>query len=164
LLLFHAVGSWHKYIGHGTYTFAIQDPRAMAVIATLVALLGFVHEHDLERTTFKHHVGFGHHYIVLGLLYLNMSLWILSLYPGTVGWVAIFGIASVAQIVLGARLKDGRASGFGVVFLSINMYTRFFETFWDKLSAGLIFLASGVAAFAFGYLFEKQLRTSSKEA
>jgi hypothetical protein len=44
------------------------------------------------------------------------------------------------------------------------MYTRFFETFWDKLSAGLIFLASGVAAFAFGYLFEKQLRTSSKEA
>ena len=69
-------------------------------------------------------------------------------------WVIAFTTATIGEIVLGARLADAKFTGFGVVFLSINLYTRFFENFWDKLSIGLFFLVAGLVGLAFGFLFE----------
>jgi hypothetical protein len=113
--------------------------------------------------------GFGHLYVVFGLVYLNCALWFLSLrvsYLPAHGITAVlfFTACAVAQIVVGARLKDGRLTGFGVVFLAIDLYTRFFEEFWDKLSTGQFFLAAGVSAMAAGYLLEQRSKDASPES
>jgi hypothetical protein len=154
LLLFHGVGSWHAYAGHGTYLFAIQDERSMAVLALLTALLGRWHEEVLEAGELRRQVGFGHLYLIFGLLYFNLSLWILSLPARHLGWVLAFTAAGIAQIVAGARLKDPRFTGFGVVFLAIDLYTRMFEHFWDRLSAATFFVVAGAVGMALGIGFE----------
>lgn len=82
LLFFHGVGSWLAYAGHGTYLAGIQDEKSMAVIAFLTVLLGLWHEHTLEVAKLKRHEGFASLYIVFGLLYVNLSLWFLTLPRG----------------------------------------------------------------------------------
>ncbi len=156
LMLFHGLGAWDAYGGYGTYFADIQEPRSMAVIAVITAVLGLWHERVGERTMLRRAAGFGHLYVIFGLLYLNLSLWFLTIPHGPLAWVLIFTAACVAQIVAGARLKDARWTGFGIVFLAIDLYTRFFEHFWDRLSLGICLLVGGAVAMALGYGFERQ--------
>ncbi len=163
LLFFHGIGAWHSYGGHGAYFAHIQDERLMAVIALATIGLGLWHERVLESGVLRHCVGFGGLYLIFGLLYLNLSLWFLTLSGHSLAWVLIFTAAGIAQIIAGARLRDARFTGFGIVFLAIDLYTRFFEHFWDRLSAGTFFLIGGVLAMLLGYGFERQAHIHSSE-
>lgn len=159
LLAFHAVGSWHAYGGHGSYFMTIHDERVMSLFALIAIGVGLWHERRLESQGTPW-LGFGGTYLVLGLLYLNLSLWFLSLsWRGdALGWVLLFTVAGIGQLVAGAALRDGRFTGFGIVFLSINLYTRFFEHFWDRLSAGVSLTLGGAVAMAIGVLCERLAR------
>ena len=163
LLFFHGLGAWHAYGGHGAYFANIQDERLMAVAALATILLGLWHERVLESGPLRRCAGFGGLYLIFGLLYLNLSLWCLTLFGRPLDWVLIFTAAGIAQIVAGARLHDARFTGFGIVFLSIDLYTRFFEYFWDRLSAGAFFLIAGALAMLLGYGFERQAHAHSPE-
>lgn len=166
LMLFHGLGSMSEYWGHGAYLLDVQDPNSMAIIALFTAVFGYWHEHQLEETKLKHCSGFGHLYIIFGLLYMNLSLWILSIdYYGdkqeALLWASMFGVASIGQIIAGARFKDSRFTGFGIVFLSINLYTRFYEYYWDDISRAAFFSIAGIAGLVLAYIFEKQLKGKS---
>ena len=163
LLVFHGLGAWHSYGGHGAYFARIQDERLMAVIALATIGLGLWHERVLESSALRRCVGFGGLYLIFGLLYLNLSLWFLTLSGHPLGWVLIFTAAGISQIIAGARLHDARFTGFGIVFLAIDLYTRFFEHFWDRLSAGAFFLIAGSLAMLLGYGFERQAHAHSLE-
>jgi len=171
LMFFHGVGSMSEYWGHGGYFLEIQDPRSMSIIALFTIILGYWHEHKLESENLQKCIGFGHLYIIFGLLYFNMSLWLLSLdfygyyyenaneaKDAILLWVILFTIGCIAQIVAGARLKDARFTGFGIVFLGINLYTRFYEHFWDDLSKATFFTLAGIAGLVLAFIFEKQLK------
>ena len=168
LMFFHGVGSMSEYWGHGGYFLEIQDPRSMSVIALLTIILGYWHEHKLESENLQKCVGFGHLYIIFGLLYFNLSLWFLSLdfygyryqdmQDATLLWVILFTLGGIAQIVAGARLKDSRYTGFGIVFLGINLYTRFYEHFWDDMSKAAFFTVAGITGLVLAFVFEKQLK------
>ncbi|MBL8259852.1 MAG: hypothetical protein JNM60_08605 [Candidatus Competibacteraceae bacterium] len=155
LLFFHGLGAWHTYGGRGAYFADIQEPRWMAAISLGAILLGLWHERRLEIGPLRRCIGFGGLYLIFGLLYLNVSLWFLTLPRGPLAWVLAFTAAAIGQIVAGARLHDARLTGFGIVFLAINFYTRYFEQFWDRLSIGLFFVIGGALALAFGYAFER---------
>jgi hypothetical protein len=161
LFLFHGIGSWHGYAGRGAYFAGINDEKTTALVALLCVVFGWWHEAKFEAGQLRRHLGFGSLYINVGLLYLNLSLWFLTLPRGGLAWVLLFTAACIGQIVAGARLKDSRFTGFGIVFLSIDLYTRFFEHFWDRWSAGSFFLIAGVAAMALGYVFERLARKSA---
>lgn len=100
---------------------------------------------------------------VMGLLYLFVALWILSIF-GNYGdgeawfevrqiellhWSVLFALASVAAIYHGIRFEDGVTRGFGLTFLFINLYTRFFEYFWDTTHKAIFF---ALLAASFWYL------------
>jgi len=89
----------------------------------------------------------------MGLLYLFIALWIMSIF-GNYGdinvwyhvkqielfhWSLLFAIASGAAIWHGLKYDDGMTRGFGLVFLFINLYTRFFEYFWNSLHKAVFF-------------------------
>lgn len=156
LLFFHGLGAWHAYGGHGAYFAHIQDERLMALAALAAVALGLWHERWLETGPLRRCAGFGGLYLIFGLLYLNLSLWFLTLFGKPLAWVLVFTAVGIGQIVIGARLRDARFTGFGIVFLAIDLYTRFFEHFWDQLSAGAFFLVAGALAMALGYGFERQ--------
>lgn len=158
LMLFHGIGSMSGYWGSGSYFLGIHDPRAMAVIAGFTAAFGVYHEHQPETGKLKRCIGFGHMYIIFGLLYLNLSLWINSIEEKDLVCIVVFTVVAIAQIVIGARLKDARFTGFGIVFLGIDLYTRMYEYFWDDLSRAMFFTVAGGIALALAYVFEKQLK------
>ncbi|MDU8358890.1 hypothetical protein [Pseudomonas syringae group sp. J309-1] len=158
LCAFHGFGSWESYAGGGSYVFDIQDPRAMAVVAGLAALLGLWHQ-QAEEKPLRHFSGFGRLYVIFGLLYFNCSLWFLSLdnYSSSQSGLSIllFTVGAISQLVIGARFKHPSFTGFGVVFLGINLYTRFYEHAWDRLSVAAFFAAAGVVGILLGWLFER---------
>ena len=159
LCIFHGLGAWHEYVGMGTYIADIQDPQVMAAIAAACAAFGLWHAHA-EEASLARYAGFGRLYVIFGLLYLNCSLWFLTLdffrETQTLVWIAVFTLVCIAQIVLGARLKEGKLTGFGIVFLSIDLYTRFFESFHNHLSMSLILLIAGLSGLLLGALFERR--------
>lgn len=164
LCLFHALGNRHGYWGSGSYFLNIQDEWLMLLAASASVALGVWHERVCEASDASKELGFGHLYVIFGLLYANLSLWILSLGGQHGILIGLFALACVFQLVLGARLHDGRFTGFGIVFLSINIYTRMFEHCWDDTSKGLFFLACGLPAVIAGIVFEaraKRLRDAA---
>lgn len=45
-------------------------------------------------------------------------------------WSFIFFLAAGTSIWHGLRFDDSTTKGFGLAFLGINLYTKFFECFW----------------------------------
>lgn len=156
LAIFHGVGSRSAYAGSGEYFADIANPPLMALLGFATAAFGSWHLHA-EDGRLARYAGFGRLYLILGLLYGNVSLWFQSI--GDLGdyqaaWVAVFSVACLVEIGLGARLKDGRFTGFGIVFLGIDLYTRFYENAWDRLDSGSFFLLCGLAGLLLGLGFE----------
>lgn len=103
---------------------------------------------------------------VIGLLYLFISLWLLSIFGnfGTIEdwlkvkqldliyWAVISAAAAAAAIIYGLKRKDFLAREFGITFLLLNLYTRYFEYFWDLTDKTIFF---GILAVSFWLLGRK---------
>lgn len=94
----------------------------------------------------------------MGLLYLFISLWILSIFGdygdmtswyqarhGTVPLVSPFRSGGLCRHMAQVRSTHAMLRGYGLVFLGLNLYTRFFEWFWDSLNKGLFFINVGLS-------------------
>ena len=163
LTLFHWIGSWDGMLGRSTYAFSVQDPRLMWPAALAAVGGGVYHELNLYPET-------GRFYKVwqaVGLIYLNMSLLILSSLSGGDGmalaWVSFFTLACIGQIVVADRLQNGLIRGFGVTFLCINIFTRYHELFWKSMQVGTFLLAGGAGLLAFSGLLYYYLKYASVE-
>lgn len=163
LISFHALGHMHRYGGSGSYFMGIADERITFIVALVALYIGMRHERELERNE-NRLAGFGHVFIVVGLLYANLSLWFLSTPRGSLALVLAFAAAGIAQLIAGGRFHDGRFTGFGIVFLSINLYTRMFEGFWNEISKGSFFFVAGCAALLAGVAFEHRARKLQRKA
>jgi hypothetical protein len=152
---FHWVGSCEAMLGRSTYAFEVDQPITMVPVALGVIALGIFHERALQRRTLRFYLA----YQALGLVYFNLSLLTLSIWgKDTLPYLVLFTVAAIGQIIAGARLKSGLFTGFGVTFLAIDLYTRYYEHFWDKLDKGLFFLVGGALLFGAGVLFERTSR------
>ena len=139
---FHWVGSWETMWGRSTYALEIQDPRLMALAGLTAIGVGLWHERALREQTGRFFAA----YESLGLVYLNLSLLILSIdSPISAGtpfaWVLVLTVVTLVEIVAGAGLQNRLILGFGVTFTFINGFTRFSEHFWNPRAKGLFFLA-----------------------
>ncbi|MFC3200191.1 DUF2157 domain-containing protein [Parapedobacter deserti] len=91
---------------------------------------------------------------VVGLTYLMIALWLLSIfgnYSDLDKWSQVrqwhifyWGLLSLAVSLglawYGLKHRDNIAREFGIVFLIINIYTRFFEYLWDNINRAVFFL------------------------
>ena len=95
----------------------------------------------------------------MGLLYLLLPLWILSIF-GNYGdlnswynvkqyellhWGILFAFVAIIAIVYGLKHDDATSRGFGITFLFLNLYTKYFEFFleWDA-QGDFLYLAGSV--------------------
>lgn len=156
--LFHWIGSWNEMWGRSTYAFSVQDPRLMSLAALAAVVVGVYHEARLYPKTGRFYLAWES----LGLLYLNMSLLILSIWShhetATITWILVLTAVTVAQVVLGAAWQNGLFRGFGITFFVINAFTRYHEAFWGQLSLGLYLLAGGGALVILGSCTECVIR------
>lgn len=108
-------------------------------------------------------------YEAVGLVYLNLSLLILTIHGDELGggtslWIAAFALAAVGQIIAGARLHNGLMTAFGVTALGVNVYTRYFEYFWQRTHQGVFFLLGGLSLFGAGVACELLLKRARERA
>lgn len=163
LSLGNAFGAETGYLsGWGAYWLGMSYPiRFIAfgtvLIAAALLLKPPLAQRGLERVS-----------LAMGLLYLFIALWILSIF-GNYGdldswysvhqiellhWSLLFGIVAAAAIWLGLKNDDGMLRGFGLTFLGINLYTRFFEFFWDSMPKAIFFIVLGISLWALGHYAE----------
>ena len=112
---------------------------------------------------------FWEHTYVVGLLYLFLSLWLLSIF-GNYGsidnwmhikqislfyWGIISGIFAGGFLFYGLKNNDAIAREFGITFLIILLYTKYFEYFWDSTNHTLFFAILAVSFWLIGRKAEK---------
>ncbi|KAI0882082.1 uncharacterized protein GGS22DRAFT_54345 [Annulohypoxylon maeteangense] len=102
-----------------------------------------------------------------GLLYLFNSLWILSLIDSfleyfidnsykkqesgqVLSWFLTFLSAAGLSLGHGLQFRDSTTHGFGLVYLSINLCTKFFELFWDAWYKSVFFIVLALSLAVLG--------------
>lgn len=163
-----SLGSWlgaeTGYMsGWGAYYLGMNYPLRFLIFG--VALTGVSHTLLLSH---KYKMFF-QPVFVLGLLYLFVSLWILSIFGNYISiyswydvkqiellhWSLLFGLFSFAAIFYGLKFDSSTARGFGITFLFINLYTRYFEYFWDYSHKAIFFGILGISLWYLGSKAEK---------
>ncbi len=139
-----------------------------AVRYTLLGLLllGF----SFAQTYFRPFKFTRHITYVAGMLLFFAGLWAVSIFGNynslaqwhqvrqvhVLAYSIVFGLAAAASFYLGIRYKDELARDFGVLFLLINLYTRYFEYFWDSMNKGIFFLILAVTFGFVGWFLERR--------
>ncbi|MGY4386332.1 hypothetical protein ACVWYN_003385 [Pedobacter sp. UYP24] len=106
---------------------------------------------------------------IAGMVYFFCSLWLLSVFGnfGTLEewysvkqlslfyWGIISAAASLISIFIGLKYRDDIAREFGITFLFLNLYTRYFEYFWDSWNKALFFSVLAISFWFIGRRAEK---------
>ena len=104
-----------------------------------------------------------------GMLYFFIALWLLSIFGNYsslelwqnirqyhfLPWAMLMAFASMVAIYWGLKNEDTVARGFGITFLLLNVYTRFFEFFWNNTHKALFFGILGISFWALGVYAER---------
>ena len=160
-----SLGSWMGtetgYVsGWGAYYLGMNFPLRFVLFGLVLTACSHLFTQWQSRQDFSKSTR------AMGLLYLFIALWIMSIF-GNYGdmdewgdvpqiqlfhWSLLFGIAAVVSIYHGIKADDRMTRGFGITFLCINLYTRFFEYFWDNVHKAIFF---ALLAASFWYLGAK---------
>jgi hypothetical protein len=115
---------------------------------------------------------------VVGLLYLFISLWLLSIFGNSgsidhwwhIKQISLFywGIISAAVaggfMLYGLKTRDVIAREFGITFLLIFIYTKYFEYFWEHTNKTLFFSILGLSFWVIGSKAERIWNFRSKRS
>ncbi len=156
-----SVGSWFGcetgYLsGENAYFLGMNYPLRFIPFSICVIALAFFFRSIKQPIRYQQ---FYKPTYVIGLLYLFMALWILSLWGenhGTILWWSIlFGLTALGSIFYGLKCDNGAARGFGITFFLINLYTKYFEYFWNVTHKTIFFLLLGLSFWLIGSHAEK---------
>lgn len=168
--------SWLAYLGGGFWGWlpffrgGLNSHTFIAVASPFVIVSGFLHER-LSTMKVTRYSAFAPAYYFLGFLFLNTSLWMLSLFgrearlfggasgsPEIVFFTILFFAASVAAVVFGGLRKERSYITLGVIFLTINVLTRFGDVFIPGLGRSATFIIAGAIVIAIGLILEGLLK------
>lgn len=156
-----SIGSWFGcetgYMsGWGMYFLGMNYPLRFIPFSIFIIGLAFFFRSINEPKKYQQ---FFKPTYVIGMLYLFMSLWILSLWDhgnaSNLLWSIMFGLVALGSICYGLKYDDGVARGFGITFFLINLYTKYFEYFWDVTHKAIFFFILGLSFWLIGSRAEK---------
>lgn len=162
-----SLGSWFGtetgYMsGWGAYFLGMNYPLRFILFGSVLVGISFLFKNSrlyaFHKSTYT-----------MGLLYLFISLWILSIF-GNYGdmdtwydvkqielfhWGLLFALVAIAAIYYGLKYDDYTSRSFGITFLFINLYTKYFEYFWDTTHKALFFFILAASFWFIGQRAEK---------
>jgi len=168
--------SWLAYLGGGFWGWLpflgdkMNSHVYVAAAAPLVILAGFFHERFIGGKSARYSE-FSRIYYFLGFIFLNSSLWMLSLFgrgvrlfggPSGPAEIIVFTLlffgANIATIIFGGMRKERSFITFGVIFLTVNVLTRFGDVFVPGLGRSATFIIAGAIVIALGLILERILK------
>lgn len=163
-----SLGAWFGtetgYLSRWNWYFAgMNYPLRFVAFGLVVTALSLLLRNSKKFAIFYHTS------YICGMVYLFVSLWLLSVFGnfGTIEeWSGIkqihlfyWGIISSAccaiSIYAGLKYRDDVAREFGITFLFLNLYTRYFEYFWDSWHKALFFCVLAASFWFIGRRAEK---------
>lgn len=149
--------------GWGAYYLGMNYPLRFVLFGAVLTAIALITEKMPKLNLFYRTT------LVMGLLYFFIALWIMSIF-GNYGdisswdnvkqyelfhWSVLFGLGAFAAILHGLKMENGISKGFGITFLFINLYTRFFEYFWEATHKAIFFAILGFSFWLLGTKAEK---------
>ena len=162
-----SLGSWFGtetgYMsGWGAYYLGMNYPLRFVLFGIVLTAVSFSFKQVRPLKDFSHST------YVFGLLYLFIALWILSIFGNysdsswrhvkqieLLHWGLLFAIAAIAAIVYGLKYDDYTSRAFGITFLFLNLYTKYFEFFWDATHKAIFFMILAISFWLIGSRAEK---------
>ncbi|TDQ08851.1 DUF2157 domain-containing protein [Pedobacter metabolipauper] len=163
-----SLGAWFGtetgYLSRWNYYFAgMNYPLRFVFFGLIVTAVSFIFKNNKKLVIF-----YQTNYIC-GMIYLFVSLWLLSVFGnfGTLEewysikqlslfyWGILSASACIVSIFAGLKYRDDIAREFGITFLFINLYTRYFEYFWDSWHKALFFSVLAASFWLIGRKAEK---------
>jgi len=140
------------------YLFLGMNYAVRYTVFGLVLLLASWAQLHIKQLLFSQRITY-----IIGLFLFFSSLWAVSIFGNVnylsewtrmrqlhvIGYSVVFALAAIISFASGIRYKDDVARDMGILFLLANLYTRYFEFFWDSMNKGLFFL---IIAITFGLL------------
>lgn len=163
-----SLGAWFgtesSYLSRSNFYFlGMNYPLRFVCFGAILTALSFT-----LKNIKKHQFLFQTTYFI-GLLYSFSALWLLSIFGNfasidqwyQVNQIQLFAWAllsisiCIITLFIGFKLKDEMAREFGATFLIINLYSRFFEYFWDSWHKALFFFTLAISFWLIGRKAEK---------
>jgi hypothetical protein len=164
-----SLGSWFGaqtgYLsGWGAYYLGMNYPIRFIVLGGTLTLLG------LEVSKYSLVKYLSNSTLIIGLLYVFIAAWILSIFGDytnldnwyfnvmqteLLNWSLLFAGLAIAAIYHGLRNNNSITNGFGITFLLLNMYTKYFEYFWHNTNKIIFFSILAVSFWYLGTYAEK---------
>ena len=163
-----SLGAWFGtetgYLSRGNFYFlGMNYPLRFVIFGTVLTTLALL---------LKNVKAFGFFYLttyISGMVYLFVSLWLISIFGnfGTLDqwygikqlslfyWAIISAAVCVVSIFAGLKYREEVAREFGITFLFLNLYTRYFEYFWDSWHKALFFSVLAASFWLIGRRAEK---------
>ena len=145
----------------GTYWLGVSEPLRFMVLGSILVILAFwpktgcfLEKREINGVT-----------LAYGLLTLFTSLWFLSLFgvysldeafrwsekaseAELFVWAVVMAGVALMTLWEGVRHDRSMLIGFGSAFLGIELYTKYFEHFWDSMDKSLFFFFFGLSLLA----------------
>lgn len=164
----HSVGFFTAYY-FACYVIGVQLPVIQALLGVLLLLIGFWHFEKFRGRKEDYFHLFARTYQWTGLLFIYMSVWIMSLWgftyeesywriPSAVElWLAnlLFLATCLGALFYGAMKEDRLFFNFGLTFFIIDTYTLFFSRVWSTVGTALGSLLLGSLLVGTGYALRK---------
>ena len=155
------------FISHDQpFFWGMNLPCRMILLAVIMLLMhGVVYKN-------KHYRRIGDITWTGAWLLLLLSGWLISIFGNSASWeewqqvrqvhllwwVAAFTVLCVLSLLWGIKKHDPMIRDTAVLFLLLDMYTRYFEYLWDRTHKGLFFAILAASFWWLGKLLEKRNR------
>lgn len=163
--LAHTVGLFTTYFS-ACYVIGVQFPAIQLIVGLLLVFVGLWHIEKIHSREDNFQFLFGRTYQWSGLLFIYLSLWIMSIWGFTFAeqywitpkaselWIAniLFIAACLCALFYGAAREDRMFFNFGLTFFIIDSYTLFFSHVWSTAGSALGSLLLGILLIATGYV------------
>ncbi|MCD9498137.1 hypothetical protein [Photobacterium carnosum] len=169
------VGLWvlteTSYLAHDHYLFwGMNIPLRFTVIGLLIVGLSSIFKPNSRFYLTKEATQF------IGLIYFFTALWMLTIFGNydslrawsnikqieLWGWSVAMLLITLSAIFYGIKYNDPLVRAFGIIFLLLCLYSRYFEYFWDTLHKALFFAILALSFWIIGGRAEKIWQLGNK--
>jgi uncharacterized membrane protein len=162
-------GAFTEWQSANNLFLGMNYPMRFTMFGVLVIALAFL-QSRLPKLSFTQRITY-----ISGLIIFFVGLWGVSIFGNfgsleewakvrqtyVLAYSVVFGLTAAAAFYFGIKYRDDATRDFGVFFLILNLYSRYFEFFWDAMNKGMFFLVLAVSFYFIGRQIERRKKSRS---
>ncbi|WP_235869050.1 hypothetical protein [Photobacterium kishitanii] len=160
-----------SYLAQDHYLFwGMNIPLRFAIVGALIIGLSASLKYN-SRLLFLHEAT-----LFIGLMYFFNALWMLTIFGNydslsawshikqieLWGWSVAMMLVTLSAIFYGIKNSNPLIRAFGIIFLLLCLYSRYFEFFWGTLHKALFFAILALSFWGIGSRAEKIWQLGNK--